>query len=153
MNVGKDKIFLVDFDLPPRRAKKEAASGMSAAKKQQLIKTASGAPLHVVVIGGGISGLACASKLTKAGFMVTFINGTDGNPLFEYLTKSLPDIKLHRAREDTLSLRDTFGRAIDNAVVFDGYSRFTKLMEQVGDMYPKDNSKSHKISLHDALQH
>ena len=112
---GRQQVRLVDFDLSRFKAKKPSASAShhsASAPTAVTPKRHNSVNRHVVVIGAGISGLACARTLAHSGFRVTvlearhrvggrvwtgrtfetrvdfgaaWVHGLDGNELWEWM--------------------------------------------------------------------
>lgn len=159
---GKDRVLLRDFDLsrfkPASKKKKESVVVAPLA--------ASSVPVHIVVIGAGLAGLACARMLRDAGFHVTIIegrnrtggriytgrtfdtridlgaawlHGLEGNPLAEFALANLPDLKMYKNNDQAILLYDRSGALIEPNVVFESYMKFTQLLETLQAEFNPEN--------------
>lgn len=159
---GRDRVLLRDFDLSrfkPANKKKQESLVVAPVK-------ASSIPVHIVVVGAGLAGLACARMLRDAGFHVTIVegrnrtggriytgrsfdtridlgaawlHGLDGNPLAEFALANLPDLKMYKNNDQAILLYDRSGTLIEPNVVFESYMKFTQLLETLQGEYNPEN--------------
>lgn len=160
---GRDRVMLRDFDLARFKpaAKKKAPTTVVPAS----IKTAT-VPVHIVIVGAGVSGLACARMLRDAGLHVTilegrnriggrvytsrsfetridlgaaWLHGLEGNPLAELAMAELPSLRLHKNNEQAIILYDRDGRMIDSNIVFESYMKFVQMIDTLqSDFNPEE---------------
>lgn len=155
---GSDRVYLKDFDLSRFKAsskKKKAAEEEKKRQEEAHVKTE--IPVHIIVVGAGLSGLACAQDLVKAGFRVTvlegrnrvggrvytgrsfdtkldigaaWLHGLENNPLAEYAESAISStLKMHKSNDQAIILYDNEGKPIDQNAIFEGYMKFQQLME------------------------
>lgn len=116
---GRQQVRLIDFDLSRFKPKKSSSSSSSASSSHTAtatVKRHHSVNRHIVVIGAGISGLACARSLAQSGFRVTvlearhrvggrvwtgrtfetrvdfgaaWVHGLDGNELWEWMESEM----------------------------------------------------------------
>lgn len=154
---GRDKVFLRDFDLSRfKPSKKKPAPSIQATLKTATI------PVHICVIGAGVSGMAAARQLREAGFAVTIVegrsrpggrlytsrihdtrvdlgaawfHGLEGNPLSELVLEAIPNLPLYKSNEQALVLYDRDGKEIEQTLVFETYMKFLGLLDALKTEY------------------
>jgi len=156
---GRPRILLKDFDLSrfkPATKRKPQPAAVEGALTQRTGGAAPSVPVHIVIVGSGLSGLACARGLRDAGFHVTilegrnriggriytgrsydtridlgaaWLHGLEGNPLAELALARLPSLKLYKNNEQAIVLFDRQGKQMDASAVFEGYMKFVQLLD------------------------
>ena len=159
---GRERVPLVDFDLSrfkPRTKKVSLAAGSPSARVHSI-------PKKIIVVGAGLSGLACAHALHRVGFHVTvvearhriggrvhtgrtfetrvdlgaaWLHGLDGNALHEYAVGEMKGLKLYKSDEQSVQLYGLDGAVIPDDDVMDAYLRFVTLTNEVDAAYSSED--------------
>ena len=167
---GKAAVPLIDFDLArfktlatsSRRSLPSSSSSPSSSSAVTRVKLS--VPIRVIVVGAGISGLACARRLSAAGFTVTvlearhriggrvhtgrswdtrvdfgasWLHGLDGNALYDFVRREIGEgsVKLYASNEQSLQLYAADGSLIPQEKLMDAYLRFLTLVEELDSKY------------------